>query len=55
MNEFKVAWDKGMIELKTREAAEHLRQCFLEEGREAKVFGRISPASDWKEMVPECS
>jgi hypothetical protein len=62
MNEFKVTWEmetdegtnNGEIALKTQAAAEHLRECFIEEGQKATVFGRNSPASEWKEMVSEC-
>jgi hypothetical protein len=62
MNEFKVTWEKeteegktqGEIALKTQAAAEYLRECFIEEGQKATVFGRNSPATEWKEMVSEC-
>jgi hypothetical protein len=51
MNEFMVTWDDGKkIKLQTREAALILKNSFAEEGREAKVYARHSPATAWMEV-----
>lgn len=54
MNQFMVEWDKGKLELQTQEAALILVQSFREEGREAKAYGRLSPATAWMEIPTKC-
>lgn len=51
MNEFMVSWDDGSLQLQTAAAAKILKQSFQEEGREARAFGRTSPASEWTELA----
>ena len=52
MNEFMVSWgDDKSLELRTREAAVLLKKSFLEEGQTARAFQRITPASEWVEIV----
>lgn len=51
MEEYMVAWETGQMPLKTRMAAIILKDSFLDEGREARAYERMSPSSDWKEMV----
>ena len=51
MNEFLVKWETGQLEMKTHEGALILKQSFLEEGQQAKAYGRSSPATEWMEIA----